>query len=130
MKNGDIVTSWHKRIGYMAFSLLKGYVLLNILVVVLAFFVTYSDFSFAHTSSIIMGAAILACFVTGYDFSCKNQNKGLMYGGLGGILFGVIYILLGYMLTADYVIGVNSIIVIVIGTIAGGLGGVLGVNKK
>lgn len=67
----------------------------------------------------------------GSTISTTNINKN---GILNGMLVGIIYISLIYLLssiiTKDFSLNISSIIMIIASILTGGIGGIIGVNKK
>ena len=76
---------------------------------------------------IISGVSILI----GSTISMSNVRKN---GIINGAAVGLIYILLIYLLSSiiesDFSLNIHSIFMIIASILAGGLGGIIGVNKK
>ena len=76
---------------------------------------------------VIMGISILI----GSTIAMSTLRKN---GIINGALLGLIYILTIYLLSSiiekDFSLNLNSIIMVICSTMAGALGGIIGVNKK
>lgn len=94
----------------------------------LSIFLCYSNIS----EKIINAALIIIssiCIMIGCIFMEKKmKEKGLLYG----VIFGIIYMLGMFFISSfaggDFSIEKNSIIMILLGIVAGGFGGIIGVN--
>lgn len=76
---------------------------------------------FISTFSILIGA---------FFISRKIESKGIIYGSLLGLIYMMILYLISSIMSLNFSLGLNSIIIIVFGVIGGAIGGILGVNLK
>ncbi len=76
---------------------------------------------FVSTCSIIFGSFLLGK---------KIKEKGIIYGGLLGILYMISIYSVSSVVEGDFSIGLESLIMISLGICSGMLGGILGVNIK
>ena len=60
----------------------------------------------------------------------KIRRNGLVNGGLVGGLYILILYIISSLLNWKFSLNMQSIIMIIVGTIFGILGGIIGVNKK
>ncbi len=111
-------------------SILKAVMLTGGVFVLMAYLLTHTEFSENLISPVSIVTSMLSCFMIGYDFSKRNKERGLIYGGLGGFTYVLIYILISTILAENIEINTKTIMVLVFGVLGGSLGGVFGVNKR
>ncbi len=111
-------------------SVLKAMIFTFVIFMFVAYLLTNTEFSESFVSPIVIATSMLSCFIIGYDFSKRNKEKGLIFGSLGGLVYLLIYIVAGMMLSNEATIDSRTVIVLLFGILSGSLGGIFGVNKK
>ncbi|MGN1033801.1 MAG: TIGR04086 family membrane protein [Intestinibacter sp.] len=109
-----------------------GYAYIFTLVVVLIYnaLLTFTKLSSDNTGlvlSIIMtfGAAF------GGFYACKQiKEKGMIYGLLEGLLYIIFLIILIFLAKENFSFEISMLYSIILTTLAGGIGGIIGVNFK
>ncbi len=71
--------------------------------------------------SIIIGASIS---------TIKTKKRGIVNGGIIGIVYMLFLYLISSMVTSNFGLDLYSVIMLVVGIMAGMLGGIVGVNMK
>ena len=105
-------------------------ILTLILLIIFSFILTYtniSEITIEPVTMIITGASILLGSFLG---NIKIRKNGMLNGGIVGITYLLILYLVSSLLNWKFGLNLQSIIMIIVGTACGILGGVLGVNKK
>ncbi len=117
----------------MYLSLAKPLVISYIFTITILLFIsiltTYTDIKENIISIIIIILPAVASLMCGYDYSKITKEKGLICGGLAGLMYAVIYIIISLIFSAQ-LFSKNNIIMIISAILGGAIGGVLGVNKK
>jgi putative membrane protein (TIGR04086 family) len=75
---------------------------------------------FIHAVSIFIGA---------YSSGKRSSNKGWYHGGILGVIYGLIIIIVGF-LSFDYGFSLQSLLVMMAAFFLGAFGGILGVNRS
>ena len=90
-------------------------------------YTSISESTMPATIIIITAVSILI----GSTISTSNIKKN---GIVNGVLVGIIYIAIIYLIssivTGNFLLNTNSIIMVIASTLTGALGGIIGVNKK
>lgn len=90
-------------------------------------YTSISEGTMPATIIIITAVSILI----GSTISTSNIKKN---GIVNGVLVGIIYIAIIYLIssivTGNFLLNTNSIIMVIASTLTGALGGIIGVNKK
>ncbi|SHH14194.1 TIGR04086 family membrane protein [Tepidibacter thalassicus] len=117
-----------------AINLLKSlgysYFITIFLILIYNLFLTYtplksSSISFVTSSIITIGAAC-----AGFYMAYKNSSKGFLYGMLSGALYIFFIIIIYFLIQDNFKFEGNMIYKILLDIIAGGIGGIIGVNMK
>ncbi len=107
-----------------------GYIITIIMIVIYSALLTFTQMTDKYIMFMILLTTIVSTTFIGFKFASNAENKGLIWGVLGGLLYGVLFILLGYVLEEQYIFSSRSMFVIAFGLIAGGIGGIIGINSK
>lgn len=114
--------------------ILKGlgysYILTLVILLIYNLVLTFTDVSgstIAMVSSII---TTLSAAFGGFYASIKIKEKGLFYGLLVGLVYIACLILIVYLANEQFVFDINMLYKVLLVSLAGGIGGVLGVNFK
>ncbi len=110
----------------IVFSIVMTLFMILILSIVLSFSnikenVIMPTVIFISSFSILMGGFLVAK---------KMDEKGIVYGSVLGLSYMLILYLISSIMSFDFSLNVNAIIMIVLGVLGGAIGGVLGVNLK
>lgn len=115
-----------------AISIFKGlgYAYIFTLIVILIY---NALLTFTKLSSDNMGliVSIITTFGAAFGgfYACKQiKEKGLLYGLLEGLLYIVFFIVLVFLAKENFSFEISMIYSVILTTIAGGIGGIIGVN--
>ena len=101
-----------------------------ILLVVLALLLAYT----AIPENIISYAIIIICVISilvgSFFSSIKIKKKGIVNGGIVGIIYILLLYLLSSLIEKNFALNTYSIVMIIASFFAGCIGGVAGVNMK
>ncbi|MEG0664661.1 MAG: TIGR04086 family membrane protein [Clostridia bacterium] len=98
------------------------------LLMIFSFILKTKDFPHSYITPLTIVAIGVANFFAGIINAKLIRRKGLIFGGLCGVVFSLIILLSGLTFSAD-VIGYISIIKISVAVICGAIGGLIGINK-
>lgn len=101
-----------------------------ILLIIFAALLTYTNINETSMPSVIIIVTTISILIGSQITTSKIKKNGI----LNGMIIGGIYILILYMVssivTKNFSLNNYSIIMIAVSLITGGLGGIIGVNKK
>ena len=115
-------------------NILKGIVismtLTCIILIIYAFLLVYTNINEITIKPVIIIVSSISILIGSSISSAKIKKNGM----INGILIGITYFLIIYLISSIYnscfYINISSIIFILCGISAGLLGGILGVNRK
>lgn len=93
---------------------------------ILLYLTSFSDSSLQTASYIVTAISLLT---GGFVSGKKAGNKGWYFGGITGVIYGVILALITF-LGFDADINLKGLVLIILTFLFGALGGVFGVNSK
>ena len=109
-----------------------GYAYITTLIVLLIYnlLLTYTGIS-ANSVSIVTSFITTMSAAVGGFYACKHiKEKGLIYGLTVGILYIILLITMFYLAKEKYIFDITILYKAILVSIAGGIGGILGVNFK
>lgn len=95
---------------------------------ILSIILTYTNVKESIEVPVIIAIMAVSIIVGSIISSRKVKNKGILNGGLVGLIYIIFIYLLSSIFVTRFSINLNSIISILISIIAGVLGGIIGVN--
>lgn len=107
-----------------------GYSITVIIFILYATLLTYTNISDSNMDIVVILTTILSVVIAGYDSTRQSESKGLLWGIIAGLLYAVILIIISGLIDGNFAITAETIITILVSIASGGIGGVLGVNKK
>ena len=97
---------------------------------ILSIFLCYTNTSEKIIEPFVIFITSFSVIIGSFVFGKKIKKKGLIYGGMFGIIYIISLFILSGVLSKDFSLEYKSIIMIVCGVISGIFGGILGVNVK
>jgi len=119
-----------KLVGKFFKPLIISYVLMLILLALLALVVRFTPLPEGAASVIVVIFSIITVIVAGFAASVYSSLRGWMAGGLAGIMYYLVIIVLGSIIFLSFPSFKNILIMLAIGFIAGAFGGIVGINSK
>lgn len=98
--------------------------------IALAILLTYTDFDENRVPLVSLICTALSTLMTGFDTASNFGKKGLLWGIISGIIYMAILFVICILCGADFQFSSGKITMIGIAIAGGGIGGVLGVNRK
>lgn len=91
---------------------------------------TYTELSEESLPMVSLICTALSAAAAGYDWAvCKGQ-KGLLWGGVAGIVYGLLLYLITALAADSFVVELSGWMTWIVAAAAGAVGGILGVNGK
>lgn len=109
-----------------------GYSYILTLVILLAYnlLLTYTSIS-AESISIVTSFITTISAAFGGFYACRHiQEKGLIYGFIVGVFYIILLVIMFYLASEDYIFDITLLYKSILVSVAGGIGGILGVNFK
>ncbi len=107
-------------------SIIATIVLLMIFAVVL----TYSNINENSIPTVIIVATALCILIGSQIASSKIKRNGIVNGVLVGAIYTLALYLISSIISKNFSINIYSIIMMATSIVIGGIGGIIGVNKK
>ncbi|MCT4509880.1 MAG: TIGR04086 family membrane protein [Tepidibacter sp.] len=119
-----------KRATYFLKALGYSYLITIVLVLIYNLVLTYTSVSVSTmplmTSIIVTLGIACAGFYIGY----KNGSDGFLYGILAGALYVLFMIIMYFLANENFKFEMNMLYKMLLNTLTGGIGGIIGVNMK
>ena len=114
--------------------ILKGFlisiIVTLVLIFILAMIVSYTDFSEENIGAAIIGVTAISILI-GTSISTIRLNKnGLLNGGAIASIYMLSLYIISSGIGTGFSLNLNAVIMMILGIIAGMLGGIVGVNLK
>ncbi len=113
-----------------ATNLFIGYAITFFIIILYSIFLTYTNMTDKYLMFVVLSTTILSTAYVGYQFARDAESRGLLWGVLGGLLYGVVFILLGFLASENYKFDSKTWFVLVFSLVAGAMGGIIGINSK
>lgn len=101
-----------------------------ILLIIFAAVLTYSNISESTMPTVIIVITALSILIGSQITTTRIKKNGIVNGVLVGIIYIVFLYLISSCVISDFSISNYSIIMMATSVIIGGLGGIIGVNRK
>ena len=105
-------------------------VLTLILLLIYSAFLTYTKLNESTMPVFIIGITAISILIGSLMSSVNIRKNGIVNGALVGLIYIVVIYLLSSIATKTFSLNMYSIIMIIISTVAGAIGGIIGVNKR
>ena len=113
-------------------AILKGEIIafiINILgLIILSLVMAYSTILDTKIPTLVIAVNTLAILIGSSIATIKLEKKGIINGLIIGSLYIAIYLLISLIFAGSVSFSIKTILIITLGIIAGGIGGIIGVN--
>lgn len=99
-----------------------------ILIFILSVFLCQTSISESIIKPATIAIVTISLMIGAFRVSKSKKQKGILYGSILGIIYMFILYLISSFANFEFYLGINSIIMIILGIIGGAVGGILGVN--
>ena len=96
--------------------------------IILSLIMTYSNFYDNNISTIIIAINTIAILIGSSLSTIRLDKNGIINGLIIGFLYMIIYLLIALIFKGTINFSTKTIILFILGIIAGGIGGIIGVN--
>lgn len=115
-------------------NILKG-VIISIIFTIISLFIfsiilTYTNVSESFIEPVVIITTVISIFIGSSIGNIKIKKNGMLNGALIGLTYLLGIYIISSIINQNFSLNIQSIIIIITGTICGMLGGIVGVNKK
>ena len=115
-------------------KILKGSII-SMLITIIALLIfasllTYTSMSEATIPAVIIVISIISILIGITICMAKVKKNGIVNGALIGLIYIMLIYLLSSIIQGNFAINIYSIIMIIGSTLAGAVGGIIGVNRR
>ena len=115
-------------------KILKGSII-SMLITIIALLIfasllTYTSMSEATIPAVIIVISIISILIGSTICMAKVKKNGIVNGALIGLIYIMLIYLLSSIIQGNFAINIYSIIMIIGSTLAGAVGGIIGVNRR
>jgi len=111
-------------------ALVLSYILTLILILIMSLLLTYTSLKESNIPLLNTITMIVSISIGSIYIAIKIQEKGWLNGGILGVLYFLVLILLNFLFVKPFTLDVFSITKFLIALATGIIGGVLGINLK
>lgn len=101
-----------------------------ILLIIYATILTYTKISEATIPTVTMLITAVSILIGSQMTTLHIKNNGIVNGAMVGLIYIVFIYMLSSIINGNFSLNVSAIIMMVASIIAGGIGGIIGVNMK
>jgi putative membrane protein (TIGR04086 family) len=109
-------------------GLLYSFISMIVLTIIVSFFLLLTDLKENSLTVYIFFIHGISLLIGGYVTGKRIGKKGWYYGGIMGVIYSIIILLIGF-LGFDSSTHLTSLLLIMLSFTTGALGGIIGVNK-
>lgn len=101
-----------------------------VLLMIFAAVLTYSNINENSMPTVIIVVTALCILVGSQITTSKIKRNGIVNGALVGAIYILVLYLISSIISKDFSLNIYSIIMMATSILIGGIGGIIGVNKK
>ncbi len=120
----------NNNIGIIAKGVILAISASMILLFVFSAILTYTNVSESVSNPVIIVITAVSILIASQISTRKIRKNGIINGGIIGGIYIIVLYLISSIVTGNFSLGINAIIMIIASIIAGMLGGIIGVNAK
>ncbi|MCD7904219.1 MAG: TIGR04086 family membrane protein [Clostridiales bacterium] len=129
MKKGAVSEDKGKNpVSAVMLSVLGAYLVTAVIFIIYAALLTYTGLTEKYMQTVITVTAGLSVTIGGFACGRAVKKRGIVWGVLTGLMYGVIMIITGNITTPDFSLGSKTALILLVSLCGGGLGGVWGIN--
>lgn len=96
-----------------------------------ALLLTYTDMTEKQMPIVVIATTVISVVIAGIDIAKSVNSKGWLWGMTVGLIYAVIIVIIGIISTKGNIqIEFSTVAMIIMCIAGGGLGGMIGINKK
>ena len=120
----------NNNIGIIAKGVILAISASMMLLFVFSAILTYTNVSESVSNPVIIVITAVSILIASQISTRKIRKNGIINGGIIGGIYIIVLYLISSIVTGNFSLGINAIIMIIASIIAGMLGGIIGVNAK
>lgn len=124
------IMSEHANALSIAKAILISYLITIPVFAIFAYILTFTDFPQKYIPTFVIITTILSVVIAGWSSTKYIRSKGWLNGGIVGFAYMLLLFLLSSSTYGDFSINMHIVTMLVIGTLTGSIGGILGINLK
>ncbi|MBR3163536.1 MAG: TIGR04086 family membrane protein [Clostridia bacterium] len=101
-----------------------------VLLFIFSLILTYTNTSEELISPVIIVLTGISLLLGSSIGNSQLKKNGILNGSIIGCIYFLVMYLISSIIKMDFSVNVQMIIIVIVGIICGGLGGIIGVNKK
>lgn len=123
-----------RQTGGTALCLLRGmgiaFAITCIIFIGFGMILTYTAASEESLPLVSLICTALSAVAAGYDWAACKRKRGLLWGALAGLVYTVLLYTITSLAADSFVLHASGLMTLAVALAAGGIGGILGVNRR
>lgn len=120
----------NNNIGIIAKGVITAIIVSMVFLLIFSAILTYTTIPESVSNPVIIVITAVSILIASQISTRKIKKNGIVNGGIIGGIYIIVLYLISSMVTGNFSLGVNAIVMIIASIIAGMFGGVIGVNAK
>lgn len=120
----------NNNIGIIAKGVIIAIIVSMALLLIFSAILTYTTISESVSNPVIIVITAVSILIASQISTRKIKKNGIVNGGVIGGIYIITLYLISSIVTGNFSLGINAIVMIIASIIAGMFGGVIGVNAK
>lgn len=120
----------NNNIGIIAKGVIIAIIASMALLLIFSAILTYTTISESVSNPVIIVITAVSILIASQISTRKIKKNGIVNGGIIGGIYIITLYLISSIVTGNFSLGINAIVMIIASIIAGMFGGVIGVNAK
>ncbi len=131
MKSSKTVeTGWMNPIGVYLKGIIAAYLFSILIFLIMALMITYTNISESILPIFTSAVLIISVIISGTYTGIKLKRKGWLNGAVTGLIYIVLLFMMSWVFVEGFSLDLWTVYRTIIALIAGGIGGMIGVNMK
>lgn len=98
--------------------------------ILMALMITYTSISEGIIPIVTSTVMVISVAMSGMYTGLKLRRKGWLNGAVAGLLYAMLIMVMGWVFLDEFAVGMLLLYKVLTGIVAGGVGGMIGVNLK
>ena len=130
MKNREKKEAGTNQALCMLQGMVMAYALTCIIFITYGILLTYTDMTEEKIPLVVLCCTVISAAIAGFDWAKCAKARGIFWGILAGITYGVILFLLDGVAGSGFTVIGSKALMMLLAAAGGGVGGILGINMK
>lgn len=120
----------NNNIGIIAKGVIIAIISSMVLLLIFSAILTYTSISESVSNPVIIMISAVSILLASQLSTRKIKKNGIVNGGIIGAIYIISIYLISSIVTGNFALGINAIIMIIASIVAGMFGGIIGVNAR